>query len=112
MEKKERFFISAAIADSMLDKVAQLGKTFEVSYTDLDELRGLDLISNIKNKAIVGSLKEQGIDVDLCSEDFKFILEPGDTLFVLNPNGKVKELEGKDRLPEHMTITIKKYIIK
>lgn len=111
MEKKERFFISAAIADSMLDKVAQLRKTFEVSYTDLEELRGLDLISNIKNLAIIGSLREQGINVDPCSDDFKFILEPGDTLYVLNPNGKVKELEGKDRLPEHMTITVKKYTI-
>ncbi len=111
MEKK-RFFISAAIADSMLDKVAQLGKTFEVSYVDLEELKGLELISGIKNRAIIGTLNDLGFDLKPCSEDFKFILEPGDTLFVLNPNGKVKELEGKDRLPEYMTITIKKYIIK
>lgn len=110
MEKKSRIFITAAIADSMLDKVAQLGKTFEVTYVDLEELVGLDLISGIKSKPLLGTLREMGIDVKQCPEDFKFILESGDILYVINPNGKVKDLNG-DKLPETYTLTAKKYII-
>lgn len=109
--EKRRIFITNAIADSMLDKVAQLGKTFEVSFVDLDEMKGLELISGIKNQALIGTLNEMGISVKRSSEDFKFILEPGDIMYVINPNGKIKDLSG-NRLPEYMTLTAKKYIIK
>lgn len=109
MEKK-RFFISAMIADSMMDNIAQLSGNINISYVSLDELKGLDFISLVRNQALVGTLNEKGIKCELCSDYKKVILQSGDILYVINPGREILSLADEDILPEDTTLSVKKYV--
>ena len=109
MEKK-RFFISAMIADSMMDNIAQLSGNINISYVSLDELKGLDFISLVRNQALVGTLNEKGIKCELCSDYKKVILQSGDVLYVINPGREILSLADEDILPEDTTLSVKKYV--
>ena len=109
MEKK-RNFISANIADSMMEVIAQLRGSVNISYVSLDELKGLEFFSLIKNQALVGTLNSKGVRCDLCTDYKKVILQSGDTLYVINPGREILSLAGKDMLPEDTTLTVKKYV--
>lgn len=108
MEKK-RNFISAMIADSMMEGIAQLGGNINISYVSLDELKGLEFFSLIRNQALIGTLREMGIDCDLCSDYKRVILQSGDILYVINPGREILSLADEDILPEDTTLTVKKY---
>lgn len=110
MEKKKRNFISAMIADSMMDGIAQLSGNINISYVSLEELKGLEFFSLIRNQALVGTLNEEGIDCDLCSDYKKVILQSGDTLYVINPGREILSMAEEDVLPEDTTLTVKKYV--
>jgi hypothetical protein len=108
--KKERNFISAMIADSMMDGIAQLDGCIKISYVSLDELKGLEFFSLIRNQALVGTLREKGINCELCSDYRRVILQSGDTLYVINPGREILSMADNDILPEDTTLTVKKYV--
>lgn len=112
MEKKEkrRIFISAMIADSMMDNIAQLNGDISISYCGLDELKELEFFSLIRNQALVGTLKEKGINVELCSDYKKVILQSGDILYVINPGREILSMADEEILPADTTISVKKYV--
>ncbi len=110
MEK--RIFISAAIADSMTDCIAQLGLDFNIKFVSPDELKGLKFYSLIKNKALVGTLNDMGIDVEVCSSENRITLTKDDILYVVNPNRDILKLSNEDKLPGDTTITVKKYTVE
>lgn len=107
--KKMRNFISAMIADSMMDGIAQLDGCIKISYVSLDELKGLQFISLIKNQALVGTLNEEGIQCEVCPDFKKVILQSGDTLYVIKPGREILSLADEEVLPEDTTLTVKKY---
>jgi hypothetical protein len=109
---ENRIFISANIADSMTDCIAQLGLDFNIKFVSPDELKGLKFYSLIKNKALVGTLNDMGISAEICNSDSKINLTKGDILYVVNPNRDILKLSNEDRLPGDTTITIKKYTVK
>ncbi len=109
MEKK-RNFISANIADSMMDGIAQLKGAISISCVSLDELKGLEFFSLIRNQALVGTLNEKGIKCDLCTDYKRVILQSGDTLYVINPGREILSMVDEDILPEDTTLTVKKYV--
>lgn len=106
---KKRNFISAMIADSMMDGIAQLDGCIKISYVSLDELKGLEFFSLIKNQALVGTLREKGINCNICPDFKKVVLQSGDTLYVINPGREILSLVDEVVLPEDTTLTVKKY---
>ena len=107
--EKSRNFISAHIADNMMAGIAQLGGSIKISYVSLDELRGLEFFSLIRNQALIGTLREKGINCELCTDSKKVILQSGDTLYVINPGRDILSLADEEILPEDITLTVKKY---
>lgn len=104
-----RNFISAHIADNMMAGIAQLGGSIKISYVSLDELKGLKFFSLIRNQALVGTLKENGIECELCSEYKKVVLQSGDALYVINPGREILSIADEEILPADITLTVKKY---
>lgn len=112
MSNSNRIFISASIADSMTDYIAQLGLGFRIKFVNPEELKGLKFYSLVKNKALVGTLRDMGIDANVCNSDSRIMLTSGDVLYVVNPNRDILKLANEDRLPGDTTITVKKYTVE
>lgn len=109
MEKRN--FVTSVLADNMLAKARMKnGCVLEMSTVRPEDLRGIELISAIRSKAISGTMYEKyGVEVRV--NPVKIQLLPGDTVYVLNVVGvaNVNSYENEEILPEQATIEVAKY---
>lgn len=112
MENKKRIFVSNNFTDGMLKQAKNQGYMVQCSTSSLEELRneGENIICSLKNRALVGTLVKKGIPAVINS--LEITLEKGDTIYVLDPGGRIHDLEDQEELPDYMTITVGKYEIK
>ena len=109
--KNSRNFISANLTEDMLRVVTDgrcLIAPSKVSVEDLTKLK--NLYSSIKNKALVGTLKNLGVNLDNFLN--KFQVASGDTLYVVNAVGiQLRQYKEEDKLPDSTTLEVTKYLI-
>lgn len=109
MEKTGRTFVSSVLTDGMFRDVKAQGYSVSCATSSLEELRNIEFISVLKNKALVNTLNKKGIKAEY--NPIEITLGLGDTLYVLDPGGKIHDLGENETLPDYMTVTVGKYII-
>lgn len=110
MENK-RYFLSINLADGMVDALKDRGIVIPMS-AELDELKGKELFSSVRNKGVLGTLREKWGIVPKENVE-KFSLEKGDVLYTLKFSDKrVFEYAEAEKLPDYVTIIVTKYEIK
>ena len=108
---KNRNFISANLTEDMLRVVTDGRYLIAPSKASIEDLTKLEnLYSSIKNKALIGTLKKFGVNLDNFLN--KFQVASGDTLSVVNAVGiQLRLYKDEDMLPESTTFEVTKYII-
>lgn len=109
----KRKFLSNCLTDSMVNSLKDRALVIPLSV-EMKELSEdcNNLYSSIKNKGLLGSLRERyGI---VPKENVETItLDKGDVIYVVNPPEKyIYMYADSDSLPEYMTISATKYEIK
>lgn len=108
--EESRKFVGTNFLDQMCDLLKQSGGEFTITgkVVPLEELRGHNLISFIKEKALVNTLSEKGINLEV--NPTKVALLPGDEVYVINVLGvKLHEVKEEEVLPESATLTVTRY---
>lgn len=109
MEKTGRIFVSSVLTDGMFRDIKAQGYKITCATSSLEELKNTEFISVFKNKALVNTLNKKGIKA--VYNPIEITLSLGDTLYVLDPGGKIHDLGEHEILPDYMTITVGKYTI-
>jgi hypothetical protein len=110
MEKDNKNYIVQSISSSMFSKVSN-GEYYLYPVRNLmkyDDLKNIEnLRSSITNKGLLGTLREDGIDVTLVTGN-RFFVNPGDTVFVLIPFPRVelKDYKNLNRLPDDIELQV------
>lgn len=109
---KARNFVVANISEDMWFETLRTGKYTIIPETvEVEELIGLDLVSCLKNKGLVGTLRKIGIDIN--SQVTSINMEPGDSLYVISAGGFcLRDYKEADELPNYVHLRAIRYSFK
>lgn len=108
-EKPKRRFLSTVLTASMTETAKGCDLKIDKETHTIDILKGKNFISALTNEALANYLQSQGIQDAKVSPKTRISLQPGDELFIINPNIKLHELSPGEALPEHVTVTVTRY---
>lgn len=109
----QRRFISANITESMWSGVNKERFRLEWEESTVRDLIGLNFLSSLTNRGLVGSLQKRGVNVETGNTYIN--LEEGDELYVINvllKSSKPRDYKEEDELPEEATLKVTKYFLK
>lgn len=110
--KKARNFIVANISEDMWFETLRTGKYTIIPETvEVDDLIGLELVSCLKNRGLVGTLRKIGINAE--SQVTNINMEPGDSLYVISAGGFcLRDYKEADELPSFVHLRAIRYSFK